>query len=487
MATTPGAPRSRRIVELFLLLFAVGIAAFGYIQIGTNRDGSPPPDTVRNVVGLGVLALIAHGFVWWRARYADPLLLPAAVLLNGLGLVLIARLDLETPSSQAAGTQMLWSALGVLFFIVVVVFLKDYRHLQRYTYIFAVLAILLLVLPMFFPATYGARIWVRLGPLSFQPGEFTKILLTVFFSGYLATRAHTLTLTGKKIWRFQFPSARVLAPILLIWLVSVLVLVAETDLGMSLLFFGVFIVLLYVATGRGSWFAITLGLAAVGAVAVGWLEPHVHSRVEDWLHPLASIEQGLGANQLAQSMFAFAAGGMLGTGLGLGHSILIGFAAKSDFILATAGEELGLTGLTALFLVYTVVVSRGYRAAVAVRDPFGTLLAIGLASLLAIQVFVVAGGVTDLIPLTGMTMPFLAQGGSSVVTNWIIIALLVKLTDHARGPEAPMVPLGPLGPLEPMVPPAKGPKGPKESKEPKRRGRRAKSEPEPEPERKEAD
>ncbi len=235
----------------------------------------------------------------------------------------------------------------------------------------------------------------------------------------------------------QLPTGRVLGPIVAVWLVSVGVLVLERDLGTSLLFFGLFVVLLYVATGRTGWIAVGLLLASLGAVAVGRLEPHVHHRIETWLHPFASIEAGEGPNQLAQSLFAFAEGGMLGSGLGLGHSVLIGFAVKSDFILATAGEELGLAGLSAIFLLYGLLVERGYRAGLALRDPFGRLLAVGLASLVALQVFVIAGGVTGLIPLTGMAMPFLAQGGSSVVTNWAIVALLVRLSDCARRQAAP--------------------------------------------------
>ncbi len=227
---------------------------------------------------------------------------------------------------------------------------------------------------------------------------------------------------------------RVLGPIVAIWLISVAVLVLERDLGTSLLFFGIFVVLLYVATGRTGWLAIGLVLAGIGAVAVGTLEPHVHSRVEDWQHPFAGIAAGKGPGQLAQSLFAFAAGGMFGTGLGQGHSYLIGFAMKSDFILATYGEELGLAGLTALFLLYALLVACGYRAAVALQDPFGSLLAVGLAALPALQVFVIAGGVMGLIPLTGMAMPFLAQGGSSVVTNWIIVALLLRISNRARMP-----------------------------------------------------
>lgn len=239
-----------------------------------------------------------------------------------------------------------------------------------------------------------------------------------------------------------------LGPIVAIWLLSVGVLVLERDLGTSLLFFGLFVIMLYVATGRTGWIAVGLVLASAGAFLVGSLEPHVHSRVQDWLDPFASIRAGDGPGQLAQSLFSFAAGGMLGSGLGLGHSVLIGFATKSDFILATAGEELGLVGLTALFLLYALLVARGYRAGLSLRDPFGRLLAIGLASIVALQVFVIAGGVMGLIPLTGMAMPFLAQGGSSVVTNWVIVALLIRVSDSARAPQPDDADTGTLAPVK---------------------------------------
>jgi len=316
---------------------------------------------------------------------------------------------------------------------VVVLMLRDHRVLQRYAYVCVAAALALLILPILFPAVNGARIWIRIAGFSIQPGEFAKVLLAVFFAAYLATNRNALASSGRRFWGLQLPTGRVLGPLLAIWLISVGVLVLERDLGTSLLFFGLFVVLLYVATGLTGWIALGLLLAAVGAFAVGWLEPHVHSRVEDWLHPFASIEAGQGPNQLAQSLFAFAAGGVLGTGLGLGHSVLIGFAAKSDFILATAGEELGLAGLSAIFLLYALLVERGYRAGLALRDPFGRLLATGLASIVALQVFVIAGGVGGLIPLTGMAMPFLAQGGSSVVTNWAIVALLIRVSDSAHG------------------------------------------------------
>ncbi|MBU6533730.1 FtsW/RodA/SpoVE family cell cycle protein [Streptomyces mayonensis] len=422
----------RRGVELALILMAVLLSVFGYCNVGLARHDALPPGAAGYGAGLGVLALLAHLAVRLRAPYADPLLLPIGVLLNGLGLVLIYRLDLETPGDRAAPAQLVWSTLGVGLFIVVVLLLRDHRVLQRYAYVCVAAALALLIVPIFFPAVNGARIWVRIEDFSIQPGEFAKVLLAVFFAAYLAANRSALAYAGRRVWRLQLPTGRVLGPIVAVWLVSVGVLVLERDLGTSLLFFGLFVVLLYVATGRTGWIAVGLVLASLGAVAVGWLEPHVHSRVEDWLHPFASIEAGDGPGQLAQSLFAFAAGGVTGTGLGLGHSVLIGFAVKSDFILATAGEELGFLGLTAVFLLYGLLVERGYRAALAARDPFGRLLAVGLSSIVALQVFVIAGGVTGLIPLTGMAMPFLAQGGSSVVTNWAIVALLIRVSHAAR-------------------------------------------------------
>ncbi|GAA3390939.1 FtsW/RodA/SpoVE family cell cycle protein [Streptomyces roseoviridis] len=446
----------RRGVEFSLLVGAVLISVYGYAEVGLARSGAVPPDAARYGAGLGLLALLAHLAVRLRAPYADPLLLPIAVLLNGLGLVLIYRLDLETPGDRAAPTQLVWSTLGVGLFIVVVLLLRDHRVLQRYAYLSVATALGLMILPIFFPAVNGARIWIRIGGLSFQPGEFAKILLAVFFAAYLAANRHALAYTGRKAWKLQFPTGRVLGPIVAIWVLSVGVLVLERDLGTSLLFFGLFVIMLYVATGRTGWIAVGLVLAAAGAFLVGSLEPHVHGRVQDWLDPFASIRAGDGPGQLAQSLFAFAAGGMLGAGLGLGHSVLIGFATKSDFILATAGEELGLVGLTALFLLYALIVARGYRAGLALRDPFGRLLAIGLASILALQVFVIAGGVMGLIPLTGMAMPFLAQGGSSVVTNWVMVALLVRVSDSARAPRPDMADTGVIAPIVEDAPVADG-------------------------------
>ncbi|QKW09098.1 FtsW/RodA/SpoVE family cell cycle protein [Streptomyces sp. NA04227] len=431
-AAPPAAYRSPRGrgTELGLLVLAVLLPAWGYCALGLAKTGTLPPGAATCGAGLGVSALLAHLVVRWRAPYADPLLLPIAVLLNGIGLVLLHRLDLERGTAPAAPAQLLWSALGIGCALAVLLLLRDHRTLRRYSYVCVVSALGLLLAPVFFPPVNGARLWVHMGELSFQPGEFAKILLVVFFAGHLAA-GRALSRRGRRLTWLHLPTGRLLGPVLTVWLLSVLVLILERDLGTSLLFFGVFIALLYAATGRLGWIAAGLLLGSAGAVLVGTYEPHVHTRIADWLHPFASIEAGAGAGQLAQSLFAFGAGGATGTGLGLGHSELIGFAATSDFVLSTAGEELGLAGLVALLLLYALLVERGYRAGLGLGDAFGKLLATGLATTVALQVFVIAGGVTGLIPLTGMPMPFLAQGGSSVVTNWILVGLLLRLSDTA--------------------------------------------------------
>lgn len=443
-ATGEPLPPTRRNTELLLLVFAVLVPVCAYANVGLAKHGSIPQDTAKYGLGLGFLVLVAHLLVRRFAPYADPVLLPIAALLNGLGLVLIYRLDLETPKVQAASSQLMWSAIGVILFAVVMIAVRDHRALGKYSYLAATVALFLMIVPVFFPAINGAKVWIRLGPFSLQPGEFAKIILVVFFASYLATTRETLMMIGRRFCGVNLPRGRDLGPVVAVWLASVGILVLERDLGTSLLYFGAFVVMLYVATARISWILVGLILIALGAFVVGSAEPHVHLRVQNWLEPFASIHAGLGAGQLAQSLFCFAAGGLLGAGLGLGHSILVGFAAKSDFILATVGEELGLTGLAALFVLYALLVARGFRAGLTAPDAFGSLLAYGLSAVLAIQVFVVAGGVTALIPLTGMTMPFLAQGGSSVVTNWALIALLMKVSDRGRRPLAPIDEPAPL-------------------------------------------
>ncbi|MET9530050.1 MULTISPECIES: FtsW/RodA/SpoVE family cell cycle protein [unclassified Streptomyces] len=430
---------SRRNTELMLLVFAVAISVFGYANVGLAINGSLPSGILGYGTGLTLLAAVGHIVVRKFAPYADPLLLPLATLLNGIGLAIIWRLD-QSPLLQqadhyapAAPNQLMYSAVGVALFVGVLLLLKDHRILQRYTYISMVVAMLLLVAPMFFPAKFGARIWINIAGFSIQPGEFAKIAIAVFFSGYLMVKRDALALASRRFMGLYLPRGRDLGPILVIWLMSILILVFETDLGTSLLFFGLFVVMLYVATERTSWIVFGLIMSAAGAVGVATFEPHVQQRVDAWLAPFskATLAQ---SDQVAKSLMSFGAGGTMGTGLGQGHSDLIGFAANSDFILATVGEELGLAGTMAILVIYGLIVERGVRTALAARDPFGKLLAIGLSGAFAIQVFVVAGGVMGLIPLTGMTMPFMAQGGSSVIANWALIGILIRISDTARRP-----------------------------------------------------
>ncbi|MFD9499499.1 FtsW/RodA/SpoVE family cell cycle protein [Streptomyces sp. NPDC060035] len=435
---------SRRNTELALVVFAIAISVFAYANVGLAMDGTLPSGMLGYGLGLILLGGVAHFVVRKFAPYSDPLLLPLAILLNGLGLVLIWRLDQSPRLIQRAETlfgsfspdapkQLMYSAIGVVLFVAVLLVLKDHRILQRYTYISMVVALVLLILPMFFPAVNGAKIWVSLGPFSIQPGEFVKIIIAVFFSGYLMVKRDALALASRRFMGMYLPRGRDLGPILVIWGLSILILVFETDLGTSLLFFGLFVIMLYVATERTSWIVFGLLMSAVGAVGVATFEPHVQQRVNAWLDPFSdkTLQQ---SDQIAQSLMSFGSGGTLGTGWGQGNSDLIGFAANADFILSTVGEELGLAGMMAVLLLYGLIVERGVRTALAARDPFGKLLAIGLSGAFAIQVFVVSGGVMGLIPLTGMTMPFLAAGGSSVIANWALIGILIRISDTARRP-----------------------------------------------------
>ncbi|MFJ4278267.1 FtsW/RodA/SpoVE family cell cycle protein [Streptomyces massasporeus] len=443
-----GAP-SRRNTELALLVFAVVIPVFAYANVGLALHDSVPPGLLSYGLGLGLLAGVGHLAVRKFAPYADPLMLPLATLLNGLGLVIIWRLDqsekLQASKQfvEAAPRQLLYSAMGVALLVVVLIFLKDHRVLQRYTYISMAGALFLLVLPLV-PGLganiYGAKIWIKIPGLgTLQPGEFAKIALAVFFAGYLMVKRDALALASRRFMGLYLPRGRDLGPILVVWVISILILVFETDLGTSLLFFGMFVIMLYVATERTSWIVFGLLMSAVGAVGVASFEPHIQTRVQAWLDPMREFELSrageLGhTEQAMQALWAFGSGGTLGTGLGQGNSDLIGFAANSDFILATFGEELGLAGVMAIMLLYGLIVERGVRTALAARDPFGKLLAIGLSGAFALQVFVVAGGVMGLIPLTGMTLPFVAYGGSSVIANWALIGILLRISDTARRP-----------------------------------------------------
>jgi len=439
--------RRRRGAELFLLILALAVGIGAYAAVGIGVEGEVPPDIIGYGLGLSVLALGAHVVVRLVAPYADPVLLPVVTALNGLGLAVIHRLDLAYEAAGRANhtfaqQQLIWMAVGVGLFVGTLVLLRDHRVLTRFTYTFGLAAIVLLLLPIV-PGVgktiNGAKIWIGVGPFSFQPGEVAKVLLVIAFAGYLVLHRDALALAGRRVAGIDLPRGRDLGPILAMWLVSLAILVFQKDLGSSLLFFGLFLVMLYVATERPGWLVVGGLMFVAGSAAIYFLADrisylhHVQNRINIWLNPMDYFDESPGSGQLVESLFGMAWGGLIGRGFGGGSPERVPFA-ESDFIIGAIGEELGLTGVIAVILCYGLIVERALRAALICRDGFGKLVATGLAAVLALQVFVVIGGVTKLIPLTGLTTPFLSYGGSSLVANWVIVALLIRISDQARRP-----------------------------------------------------
>jgi cell division protein FtsW (lipid II flippase) len=438
---------NRRAREAALLAFAVLVAMAASAAVDLAHDGHLTTGVLTYGLGLAAMFGVAHLAVRRWAPQADPVLLPCAALLNGVGLVLQRRLDLagvdrakqlglKVPAGHA-GQQLLWTLIGVALFALLLLVVRDHRSLDRYRYTFAAAGLVLLLLPTVLPAKFsevnGAKIWIRVAGFSIQPSELAKICLIVFFASYFVAKRELLSLATRRVGGLNLPRARDLGPVLLAWLASVAVLVREKDLGSSLLFFGIFVVMLYVATERTSWLLIGVGLFSAGAYAAYHLFAHVRTRVDIWLHPFRDAAKN--GYQLTQGLFGIATGGLTGTGLGNGRPETVPYA-RTDFIFATIGEELGLVGVVAVLTVFALIVARGLRVAIGVRDDFGKLLAAGLSFAVALQVFVVVGGVTRLIPLTGITLPFLSYGGSSLVANYVVIALLLRISDSGRTPQA---------------------------------------------------
>ncbi|WP_346774753.1 FtsW/RodA/SpoVE family cell cycle protein [Cellulomonas sp. IC4_254] len=434
---------SARTTELGLLLLALAVAVAGYALGVLGVTGALPDDLAAHAATLTVPALALHGLVRWRAPHADPVVLPVVVALNGLGLAMISRLDVVRVArgrDALADRQLAWTAVAVVLAAVVLLALRDHRLLRRYTYTAMVAGLLLLLLPMApgIGATInGSRVWIRVAGMSFQPGELAKLTLAVFFAGYLVVHRDDLALTGRRVLGLQLPRARYLAPLLVVWAVSLLVMFTQRDLGSSLLLFGVFTAMLYVATERLSWIVLGLALAGTQVLVAASHFGYVQARFDVWLHALdpdVFERHPGGSGQLVRGLFGMADGGLLGRGWGQGRPDLVPYA-ESDFIVASFGEELGLTGVAALLVLYLLLCQRGLRAALDVRDQFGKLLVAGLSFGIALQCFIVVGGLTRLIPLTGLTTPFLAYGGSSLLVNWVVAALLLRVSDGARRPE----------------------------------------------------
>ncbi|KPG85589.1 MULTISPECIES: FtsW/RodA/SpoVE family cell cycle protein [unclassified Frigoribacterium] len=432
-------PARLRNLELLMLLIACGVAAGAMVLVQLGATGEVDPTVlIAGSMVLG-LALIFHVVLRVVAREADPFVMPIAVTLNGIGIAMIYRLDLAEGREGwgALGIkQMVWTVLAMVISLAVLLVIRNYRVLSRYRYIAMFVSIVLLLLPLL-PGIgregLNARVWIDIGPFSFQPGEIAKITLAIFFAGYLVTARDNLSLMGPKILGMRFPRPRDLGPILIVWLVAMGVLIFQRDLGTSLLYFGLFLVMIYVGTGRASWIILGVGLFVGGALVASTFLGYVQGRFAAWLNPFAQSEYDAvgGSFQLVQGLFGLANGGLIGTGLGQGRPQTTPLA-ESDYIFASLGEELGLTGLFAILALYLLLVSRGFRIGFVGQDDFGRMLGVGVAFVVALQVFVVMGGVTRVIPLTGLTAPFLAAGGSSLVANWIIVALLLRLSDSVR-------------------------------------------------------
>jgi len=438
--------RSRRRTELIMLVFAFALILFALANVGFTLHGKLPSGVAVYIAVYMAIVLLAHLVMRRFAPWADPLLLPLAALLNGLSIVMMFRLSAQVNpatghpaiSTSQAGLQIAFSAIGIGCFVAVLVLIREPRVLQRYTYTLGAVGILLVALPALLPASisevYGAKIQIRFGSFTtIQPEEFAKLALAASFAGYLVAKRDVLALAGRRVLGLDLPRARDLGPILLAWAASLLLLIFESDIGTSAVFMGLFVAMLYIATSRTSWLLIGFFMFVVGAFAASQLVSHVHERFDIWLHPFTAANVQGNSYQLVQGLYGMASGGLLGKGLGGGQPYITPLV-QSDLVFTAFGEEIGLAGLMAILLIYGLIVERGLRTAILAKDPFSKLLAGGLSFMLALQVFVIVGGVTRLIPLTGITTPFLSQGGSSLVGSWILIALLARVSDTARRP-----------------------------------------------------
>ncbi|HEV2087415.1 MAG TPA: FtsW/RodA/SpoVE family cell cycle protein [Cryptosporangiaceae bacterium] len=453
---TGGRTATRRNAELALLLMAM-LLVTGFsvaAEAGVARELSLSA-LILPILITG-LFLGAHVAVRVFAPYADPVILPAVAALNGISVVFIRRLDLgRIPPDDRAGAaimdgqafrQLIWAVVAVAGFVALLALVRDHRILARFGYTAGLVGIVLVMIPAVLPGRFseinGAKLWIIVPGLGqIQPGEFAKLALMIFFGSYLVTKRDVLSLASRRFLGLLMPRGRDLGPVVAVWVASLLVLIFEKDLGTSLMYFGIFVVMLYIATERTSWLLIGLLLFAGGAYLASLLVERVKLRVDIWLDPFAdAFGDGY---QLVQSLFSLGTGGMFGTGPGAGNPTLLDVGsdyASTDFVVAALGEEIGLYGLTAMLLIYALVASRGMRAALDVRDSFGKLLAGGLAFSLGLQVFVIVGGVSRLIPLTGLTTPFLSYGGSSLIANWLIVGLLMRISDAGRKPAAVKMP-----------------------------------------------
>jgi peptidoglycan glycosyltransferase len=433
MALAPIA-RARRRSELSLGLLVIITTVGGYVLVALANGPTLPPDLYALLAWVFGLYLVAHFAIRRFAPYADATLLPLAALLNGIGFVTIARLNRDQ-----ARVQSLWVAISIAVFVITLVVVRDVRVFERYRYTVAFIGVAALLIPLapgIGRTINGSRLWIAIGSLTFEPSEVAKVLLVAFFAAYLVDKRELLTYGRLRVGRWFVPSPRDLGPLLLAWGMALIVLGYEKDVGTSLLFFGVFAAMLYMATRRGAYLVGTFLLLAVGSVFAYHAFGHVRVRVDTWLNPWTDA-RGDGF-QIIQSWYAFGSGGIAGTGLGLGSPKLIPNAA-TDFVFSAIGEELGLVGTIGVLAAFMLLMGSAYRIAVDATRSFEQLFAAGIATILGLQAFLIIGGVTRVIPLTGITLPFVSYGGSSLVANFALLAILLRISnDSAReraGPE----------------------------------------------------
>lgn len=431
-------PRYRNL-EAILLFFAAGLNAFEIAQIQLSILEKLTVDLFTYWLPPVFFAFVLHLLLRRRASEADPFILPIAVVLNGLGIAMIYRLDLATLAANGtelfAFRQVIWTSVAMAAAAAVILYVPSQLFLRRYVYtaMFVGIALLLLpLLPIIGTTINGATLWIRLFGITFQPGEIAKIALIIFFAGYLVNRKDSLAVVGRKLLGIRIPRARELGPILVIWLASIGVLVLQRDLGTSILYFSLFLVMIYVATSRAFYAAIGVGMLITGGLVASQILDYVSKRFNTWLDPFSESNYNSlgGSYQIVQGIFGMSNGGLLGSGLGGGVPQLVPLA-ESDFIIASLAEEIGLVGFFAILALYFLLVARGLKVAFRHTDDFAKLMAVGFSFVIALQVFVVIGGVTRVLPLTGLTTPLLAAGGSSLLANWVIVSMLLRLSDSA--------------------------------------------------------
>ncbi|WP_257158955.1 FtsW/RodA/SpoVE family cell cycle protein [Corynebacterium cystitidis] len=423
-----------RKIELALLILVAGLLALMLISLELSQGNALTTDMAWLIGGfIGVFAL-AHLVISFTAPYSDQILLPVAATLNAIGLVMIYRIDIARDTGLAA-RQVLWTLVGIILLVITLIVISDHKTLARFSYLLGLIGLVLLALPLVWPQPEDAeaKIWLTIGPFSVQPGEFSKILLLMFFAQLLTQKRALFTVAGYRFLGMEFPRLRDLAPILVVWAIAILIMGVSNDFGPALLLFATVLGMMYFATGRASWLIIGIGLVSIGAVAVYNVSSKIQSRVENFIDPLGTYHGDGGGYQLSQALFGMSWGGMTGTGLGMGypHHVPV---AWTDFILSSIGEELGLIGLSGVIVLFAIFITRGFNAAMSVRDSYGKLLAAGLSLTIAIQVFVVVGGISAMLPMTGLTTPFMSAGGSALMANYILLAMLLRISNSARKP-----------------------------------------------------